>query len=1064
MQYRILSVVLFIFSSFAVNAQERLEIKGRIIDRKSKPIIGASVLIKSTNGSSSSDENGSFSLHTELKTFTLLVSNVGYVTLERKITLPLKSELILALDESEYELEDVIINTGYQRIPKERATGSFVHINNELLSKKVSPDILSRLENTTPGLIFNRGASSGFGNPPITIRGQSTIQSNSAPLIVVDNFPYDGDFNTINPNDVESITVLKDAAAASIWGARAGNGVIVITTKKGLFNSKTKVNFNSNVTIGNRPDQFYQSQISTSDYIEIEKLLYSQGYYNAAQSSFSKPTLTPVVEMLIAGSDPSEIEKLKQYDVRDDYDKYLNRYMLNQQYSVNINGGGENQQFYLSASYDDNRESLIGNEFNRISLNAKNTNLFLNKKLALNTDLRYSENTMFKNGLPGIKTYATDAFTRTPLYPYAQLKTKEGENAAVNYHIRTSFINAAEKEGLLNWEYVPLDELSLNDNSSKNSYYSFNTSLSYKILPELSSTMHYQYARTFINSRNHSSVGSYNARNSINTYSFINSNGILERPIPYGGILDYSKINSHQHNIRGQLNLDKNWNDRHQVNAIGGLEVSSQLNHTSNNRLYGYDDENATVDKVNYKQNYISYVNPYLTTMTILNMDSEKELVDRFVSYYTNAAYSYLARYTFSMSARLDQSNLFGVKSNQKGVPLYSLGGSWTISEERFYAVSNLPYLRLRATYGHNGNVDKRTSAYTTAQYRARDQNTGLPYALIINPPNPDLRWERIKVSNLGVDFSTRNAVFNGSIEYFIKKGHDLIGRLPYPPSSGIEVFTGNYASTKGKGLDIVLNSRIINGTFKWHNSFFLSVNREKVTKYDEVFSHTRFLNNGEASALRGKPLYGMYSYASAGLDKENGDPLGYLNGEISSDYKSMTSSIDVEDLVFHGSSRPTEFGAFRNVISYKNLSLSFNISYRLGHYFRRNSVNYTALMMAQGGHGDYALRWQQSGDEQKTIVPSLPEKQNAQRQSFYMNSSALVEKGDHVRLQDIYFSYDFFPGTLSKMPFRKMQVYLYANNVGMLWKATDLSLDPDYAMATTPPIGTIAAGFKIEF
>lgn len=1055
---------ILILLSLVSKAQENKIIAGKVINQKDgSPISGASIFIEDVNERTESNQEGLFRLRVIQEEIILNVTHLGFVRKDIHLKFPLDSLLIIKLQEDSGLLNEVVVNTGYQSIPKERATGSFVQINNELLNRKVSADLLSRLEDITSGLIFNRGVGSGTSNPPITIRGQSTIRANSAPLIVVDNFPYEGDFKNINPNDVESITVLKDAAAASIWGARSGNGVIVITTKKGRYNEKAKVAFNSNLTLGNKPNQFYQSTISTADFIEIEKMLFGQGYYKAAENSTNKYPLTPVVEMLIQGGMENEIEALKNIDIRNDYDQYLNRKSFNQQYNLNITGGGENQLFYFSAGYDDNKDNLIGNNFSRFSFNAKNTFLFLDKRLELSSDLYYSENKQSNNGFSSI-TITTPYGSSMPLYPYAKLIEKEGEHLAITYQYRQSLLDKAKLDGLLNWDYVPLDELNLSDNINNLMDYRINTSVRYKLSQGLNARVLYQYARSFNNTRNLQSIDSYYARNEINRLTAVNADGSLKRPIPLGGILDHGNGVMNTHNVRAQLGFNKNWHDRHQLDAVGGAEVRDQLNHISKYRLYGYDDENAITGLVDYIGTYTSYINPAQTYHRILNQDSEQELSDRFLSYYANVAYSHLNRYTLSASGRLDQSNLFGVNTNQKGIPLYSIGASWNISDESFYRFSLVPYLKFRATYGYNGNIDKRTSAYVTAWYASNDQYTGLPYAQIQNPPNPELRWERVKVVNLGLDFSSKSDIFSASIEYYRKNGIDLIGMTPYAPSSGITNFTGNYANTEGRGLDIVLNTRILNGNFKWLNSILFSSNREIVSNYKQEGSVSSYLDDSQVSPMEGRPLYSIYSYPWAGLDPLNGNPRGYLADEVSSDYFSILNATTSEDLIFHGSSRPTEFGAVRNTFSFRNLSFSFNISYRLGYYFRRNSINYSTLWLGQGGHGDYQLRWQKSGDEKYTQVPSMPDKQDNNRNILYHFSEALVEKGDHIRFQDVSFSYDLLSSKIPRMPFAKIQVYLYANNIGVLWKATKNDLDPDYAKSLSPPVRTVSAGFKIDF
>jgi TonB-dependent SusC/RagA subfamily outer membrane receptor len=198
------------------------------------------------------------------------------------------------------QLEGVVVNTGYQSIPKERATGSFVQIDRALLNRRISPDIISRLEGVASGLSFNANIPTQSKESPFSIRGRSTITANTQPLIVLDNFPYDGDLNSINPNNIESITLLKDAAAASIWGARAGNGVIVINTRKGGLNRPLSVELVTNYTFSKKPDLFYNPNfLNASSYIDFEQYLFSLGSYDAdLNNTTTRPPLSPAVELM----------------------------------------------------------------------------------------------------------------------------------------------------------------------------------------------------------------------------------------------------------------------------------------------------------------------------------------------------------------------------------------------------------------------------------------------------------------------------------------------------------------------------------------------------------------------------------------------------------------------------------------------------------------------------------------------------------------------------------------------------------------------------------------------
>jgi hypothetical protein len=412
------------------------------------------------------------------------------------------------------------------------------------------------------------------------------------------------------------------------------------------------------------------------------------------------------------------------------------------------------------------------------------------------------------------------------------------------------------------------------------------------------------------------------------------------------------------------------------------------------------------------------------------------------------------------LSGRIDQSNLFGVKTNQKGVPLWSAGAAWNINQEKYYTSEWLPFLKLRVTYGYNGNVYKGISAYTTARYNGNNGSTQLPYAQVINPPNPELRWEKFQMVNMGIDFGFKGDRLSGSVDFFQKKGIDLIGVSLFAPSSGISTFRGNYAGTKGKGVDLTLNSKNTNGDFTWRTNLLFSYIQDKVTGY-----------NVEPTGLPGvgvpvlnRPLYGIYSYAWAGLDPLTGDPQGYLNGKLSKDYTTILSTANINNSMYNGSARPTIFGSLRNTITWKNISLSANISYRFNYYFRKQSVNYTNVLNSKIDHGDFDLRWQKQGDEKFTNVPSLPESVNSSRDNFYAGSSVLVGKADNIRLQDVRISYDLPGNSVRNLPVKHIQFFAYANNLGMIWKADKGKIDPDYANAVYAPVRTIAAGIKADF
>jgi hypothetical protein len=307
--------------------------------------------------------------------------------------------------------------------------------------------------------------------------------------------------------------------------------------------------------------------------------------------------------------------------------------------------------------------------------------------------------------------------------------------------------------------------------------------------------------------------------------------------------------------------------------------------------------------------------------------------------------------------------------------------------------------------------------------------------------------------------------IISGSVEYFRKRGIDLIGDASFAPSTGITMLRGNYANMKGNGFDVVFNSKNIDKKFKWSTTLLFSHITDKVTHYDVKLPAYQLLSGDKGTwPLEGRPVYGVYSLRWAGLDPETGDPQGYLDHGVSKDYATLNFPDSITDLVYNGPVHPTCFGGLTNSFSYKHFSLIVNISYKLGYYFRRSSINYYALFNSNYGNKDFIERWQKPGDEKNTDVPSLPSTPDDARDNFYAHSEVLIEKGDHVRLQDIALSYDLDKRIWKKMSFSHVQFYLYANNIGIIWRANNFHLDPDYPTGGIPPSRSFAAGIRVNF
>jgi len=1046
-------------------AQYRYKITVKDAESK-ESLVGANLHIKNTETSLKTNTNGQIVINSKLDKLPMRVSMVGYRALDTTLYPQEGSDIVLELPYAYNMLQQVEVSTGYQQLPKERSTGSFASVSNKLFNQQVSTDVLSRLEAVTNGLMVDRGTGT---QGQITIRGLSTITGPRDPLIVVNNFPYEGDINNINPNDVENITVLKDAAAASIWGARASNGVIVIKLKEGKLNQPINVGFTVNTSVSGKPDLSYIPQINSGDFIDLEKMLYEQGFYNSDINSNNKTVLSPVVELLHyrdmhPEANPQGINALidtyRNYDIRDDFKRYVYQKAVNQQYALNMSSGSGNMNWMASLGYDHNVDQLEAG-YSRL-------NFRLQHNMDLAKNLRFSSGVYFTRSKTssGRSGYGDITQKNNAFLPYTQLADESGNPLAVPKIYRKSYIDTVGGGRLLDWAYYPLTDYLHTRTEAVASDLMINAGLDYSVFEGLKVGLKYQYEQQLSETDQLYDEASFFTRDFINRYTQIDDQGQVTNIVPYGGIKDNTHIQLHTHSFRGQVNYDKSWK-RNELNLIAGSEWRNTNRLREGNRLYGYNDDIltwGTMDYVNRYPNFItgslSYIPPNITV---------GENTENFISMFANAAYTFDRKYTLSFSARRDASNLFGLSTNDQWNPFWSAGLAWHLSEESFYP-KGFPDIRLRSTIGYSGNIDAAMVAVTTMRYSVNSPYTGSPSAQFDNYYNPDLRWESSRMLNIGLDIKALDGRINGSVEYYRKYSFDLFGSAQIDYTAGVgNAITKNVANIQNKGIDIQLNTVNLNKAFRWESTLNYSFNRDKVLEnYIRYPSASNYVGKDNIiPGVEGRSIYSIYSYKWGGLNPENGNPIGYLNGEPSEDYLTITGSgTSLEDLVYHGSAIPTSFGSFINSFSFKGFLLSFSIMYKLGYYFRRSSIHYSNLYSYWFGHSDYALRWQNPGDELRTNVPSAVYPANYARDAFYNGSEATVEKGDHIRLQFINLGYHISSQRLAKLHMKDLNVFLTASNLGILWRANDKGIDPDRNIGnySMPVPATFSIGLRTNF
>lgn len=1046
-------------------------VTGRVTDTSGAAVKGATITIKPKGTRTLSDDDGTFSIKADAGD-SLLITFVGYKSQKFLIT-ENSTYFRIILHDDLTGLKEVLVSTGYQTLPKERLTGSFEVIDNKKLNEQVGSNILDRLNGVANGLWFDQNnlqPKTGSNNKTnFNIRGLSTINGDQTPLIVVDNFPFTGDFNSINPNDVLSISILKDAAASSIWGVRAGNGVVVITTKKGKYGEPLRVSATANTDITDKPGIFKYKEMSSSDYMDVQKMLFDNGYYTSQENDPSHPALPSYVELLIAQRDGSitadaanaQIDKLRTRDVRNDYEKIAGR-AINQRYAVNLSGGSDATQYYFSTGYD-RSVSDLNSITERLSFKTSNT-FRITPNLILNAGVNYTQSKSSSATKLGYSSTAVSGGNNLN-YPYASLFDDAGKPIPVAITYRAAYADTAGKGKLLDWHYYPLDDLNHSGTTNNNSSLSADLSLQYKIIKGLDASIQYNLQRQDNNSKSLDDVNSFNTRSLINQFSEINSQtGTVIQNIPVGGILNTTSNQSTTQNFRGQLNYTYS-SGKHQFSVLAGGEVNqNSIDLGTGGKFYGYNEDPFYYTVPDYSTYFTNYVNGGQMQIPHYSFLGSKQ-INRTVSAYSNASYVYNDKYTLSGSIRRDASNIFGQRTNDRWKPLWSAGAGWDISKESFYNIPSIPILKLRATYGYSGNVNQNTLALTTIGYSAQSIFSHLPYADIISYGDPGFKWETIQTTNIGLDFGLFNNWLSGSFEYYFRKSTDLYGPKIVSSTAGYYSSTQirNVANMNGKGFDIKLNTNTSFGELKWNTALNFNFTTNKVTGY----YFNGFATNKErivsgSNPVIGKSLYNFYAFKWAGLDPQTGDPQGYLNGKISKDYNAILSSQNVSDLDYKGSITPLYFGSLYNSFSYKRLSLSVNITYEFDYWFRRQSVNYNSLFNQGIGNSDYTSRWIKPGDELKTNVPSLQYPNlDSNRDLFYTGSSTLAERGDDIRLQYVNLGYNILNANSHLRTIKSLNVFLNIRNLGLIYTANKEHVDPATASGVPTP-KTYTMGFSV--
>lgn len=1013
---------------------------GTVVDEAGDPLPGVTVRVKGVAGQGAiTDVNGNFSLKT---TEDPCMLSLSYVGMEPAEVMAYDNKPIRVCLASADNLLDQVVVTGYQTISKERSAGSFVKVDTKDLKSQNITSVDDILDGHVAGYSEGR------------IRGITSMNGITTPLYVIDGFPVEstrvgysgGAFQDTDPSisvdDIESITVLKDAAAASIYGARAANGVIVITTKKA---QKGKVTVSASATYTTQPYK------RNDEYSTDSRLLIAETRDWISQNpNFTRPDVVSYAENILKNTKDmaphmkaiykryagqmteaelnSLLDKYSTMGRRyyDEADALQYRAATTQRYNLNIATSSERSSLVTTLAYyrnDEHRKDSWRQGFE--------ANLRGNIKVANWLDIDLGTSVIYENSNTPSYSLYNPGFT---IAPYMSLYNEDGSTivSKMEDRIATSRLNAINKYGLYSEDIDPIDEL--NQDSGKNTS-NLTTRLygrlNFKFTSWLKFTSQIQYEFGNHHSKELQDKDTYAVKSMVNGYAKKDNAGNVVYQIPYGDIYQHGINDQRAYNFRNQIEFDNKFAELHQITAIAGIEMRHNKARYESHYLYGYDEDMLTYGTID--QNVLLAATDGLLGRTLSLQGNKhawiRESINRYFSWYGNMAYAYDSKYILNASIRSDRTNLYGTSSKYQGNPIWSTGVAWRMDRENFIQdITWINMLKLRFSYGIGGNIAKNRWPYTVAYYNNNTKpGIGGLSGTISSRPNPNLRWEKTTTTNVGVDFSLLNNRINGTVEYYNKKGTDLLAATNGVSVEGQGYTTNvmNNGEVTNRGVEISLNGDAVRiRDWTWNLQLVYGYNHSRVDKITYEPTALYLLRDyPEAYPRVGYPLNTLYGYKWAGLTEEGIPQVYNHDGEIYSAYAPQS----VDDYIYLGSSLPTYNGSFTSNLRYKGFTLSAMLYFMGGHVIK--CPQYT-----------YDDRWKEPGDEKHTDVPRYVASENKSLPqpvlTLYTQSSAIIRDASHIKVRNIALTYTLPSGICSKFSAKEVSAKFAMENVATFAKS----------------------------
>ena len=1085
---RLFTILLILVGGIAgALSQNSRTITGVVMDGEldNEPLIGATVGVgdKKVQTGTVTDINGKFTLTVPEDAQSIRVSYVGY---DAKTVLlkPGVSHYSVTLSASGHSISEVVV-TGYQNIDRRKLTAAVSEI-------KISDENLGAIKNIDEALagqiagVSSVSTSGAPGSPAkIRIRGTASINGVQEPLWVLDGMPLEGNdiptmenlndiddiYQTsiagLNPADIDNITVLKDAAATAIYGARAANGVIVITTKKGK-EGRPIVSFSAKLSVTPKRGIDRLNLLNSNEKVNLELDLLSSNYtYRENKGGVAQllNTLGETAAYKAGGWDAlsetaqQQINQLRNTNV--DWNDILFRSVFNQEYNASVSGGSERAHYYASLGYYDEKGTTVGVENNRYNLTLK-ADFKVNKILKLGASVFANQRKQ--------QSYMTDAggFTN-PIYysrmvnPYFQPYDANG-----NYNYDTN-VQGRENEAP---DFNIFEERANTSKVRKDRSIMAKFDAELRLLKSLKLNTQFGYQYDNYNLERYTGQNSYAMRKE-RAYAEYTVDGVKKIILPQGGKIRKTDSHSDQWTWKTMLEWDQRFNDIHDVELMGGFELRHTETSAVTTTAYGYDSRTLTTQPVLFPTENIARLYP---------LYDETHTENAYVSWFATGSYTLLHRYTFGSSVRWDGSDVFGVAKKYRYLPLYSFSGLWRMKEEKWLRnVKWIDELSLRASYGIQGNIDKNTSPYLIGKF---SRTTVLPNNIetIIEAqtaPNPDLKWEKTKNVNLGFDLALLRNRIRLTVDYYYRKSTDLISSRTLPLETGFQYTTINWASMKNTGWEIALNTRnITNKNFSWTTTLNLGFNTNEVVNESVA-------ENATYPGREGYPVSALFAYKTAGLD-DNGYPLFVAKDgsiktmkeffKLNSAGASTLTAAEQRDLyTYMGSEDPKCSGGLINHFEYKNWSLGINFVFNLGMQVRvQPSYNPVYFDRGLNTNHDILNRWSPENTS-SNFMPLLVYSRETVAEytrfsdgigNTYNMLDTWIKSCNYWRLQSLRIAYRLPSEWLKQFGISSASLSLEGRNLLVFASNYDNYLDPEtmgnpYAQ---PIAKTIIFGLNVNF